>query len=344
MNVENFWKQLKHEQLHHLLHPQLDQLVFILIYKVTPMYIQWMDFLPPGTRLGCSKSPSPSQISYKENWAELRGKQCMMMYNRHHLCKHLVHTVESSVGKPPPKFWIQVSQWRVKPLYKHEALQGAGLVDTGEESGSITDAPTLADTPSSETTAPVSHTSTTCCWLNELPIEISHPHEQSVELNTEINNQGGTYTVDNTDFNITNPLLADWGPNGLGPDADGFSSQPGSSCATTPSNYEEDSIENEIDEVVDKLLARASELEEAARIIREQAPYRNTIWLKSLARRNIGKDVSAFVSDIQKHTGAHVRDNTWGDGSNRKGRGKEEERQRVANTMGYQMVEREGGE
>ncbi|KAL0564047.1 hypothetical protein V5O48_018010 [Marasmius crinis-equi] len=39
MNVENFWKQLKHEQLHHLLHPRLDQLVFILINKVSPMYL-----------------------------------------------------------------------------------------------------------------------------------------------------------------------------------------------------------------------------------------------------------------------------------------------------------------
>ncbi|KAK1221042.1 hypothetical protein PQX77_016154 [Marasmius sp. AFHP31] len=390
MSVENFWKQLKHKQLHHLLHPRLDQLVFILIYKVTPMYIQRMDFLAPEACLGCEKSLSPFQASFKKNWAELREKsvrdgaselyhteitdwscRCgQQMYNRHHLCKHLVHAVESSVGRPPPKFWIQISRRRVKPLYKHEALQGleTHLVDASEDSGSITDGddnifqgkwnvlrggggwkgltkssllgkhsrilsdpPTPAtDTPSSNT-APLPQTSITHRWLNEPSIEINHLHEQSVELNTD--NQEGTYTANNTeDFNTVDPLLVDWDPNELGADMDGFSTQPSSSRATTPSNYEEDDINNEIDEVVDKMLMRAGELEEAARIIWEQAPYRNTIWFNSLARCDIGKDVSKFVSDIHKHIGAHVRDNTWGNGSNRQGRGKGEERQWVVNT------------
>ncbi|THV01357.1 hypothetical protein K435DRAFT_565736, partial [Dendrothele bispora CBS 962.96] len=39
MNVENFWKQLKHDNLHHILHPRLDQLVWILIHEVTPSYL-----------------------------------------------------------------------------------------------------------------------------------------------------------------------------------------------------------------------------------------------------------------------------------------------------------------
>ncbi|KAL1744254.1 hypothetical protein HDZ31DRAFT_39137, partial [Schizophyllum fasciatum] len=38
MTVENFWKQLKHNHLHHLVHPRLDHLVYILIYHVTPAY------------------------------------------------------------------------------------------------------------------------------------------------------------------------------------------------------------------------------------------------------------------------------------------------------------------
>ncbi|KAJ7572871.1 hypothetical protein C8J56DRAFT_1138078, partial [Mycena floridula] len=38
MTVENFWKQLKHDFLHHIVHPRLDQLVWILIYEVNPAY------------------------------------------------------------------------------------------------------------------------------------------------------------------------------------------------------------------------------------------------------------------------------------------------------------------
>ncbi|KAJ7578860.1 hypothetical protein C8J56DRAFT_797046, partial [Mycena floridula] len=38
MTVENFWKQLKHDYLHHIIHPRLDQLIYILIYDVTPAY------------------------------------------------------------------------------------------------------------------------------------------------------------------------------------------------------------------------------------------------------------------------------------------------------------------
>ncbi|TRM55827.1 hypothetical protein BD626DRAFT_415298, partial [Schizophyllum amplum] len=38
MTVENFWRQLKHNDLHHLIHPRLDQLVYILAWKVTGAY------------------------------------------------------------------------------------------------------------------------------------------------------------------------------------------------------------------------------------------------------------------------------------------------------------------
>ncbi|TDL13629.1 hypothetical protein BD410DRAFT_735091, partial [Rickenella mellea] len=39
MNVENFWRQLKHDYLHHFLRPRLDQLVYILMNIVTPAYM-----------------------------------------------------------------------------------------------------------------------------------------------------------------------------------------------------------------------------------------------------------------------------------------------------------------
>ena len=53
--MENFWKQLKHNHLHHMLRPRLDLLVWILIVKVTPEYISHAEVLEDTHRLGCSK-------------------------------------------------------------------------------------------------------------------------------------------------------------------------------------------------------------------------------------------------------------------------------------------------
>jgi hypothetical protein len=39
MNFEDFWRQLEHDFLHHLFHPRLDQLVWILISNLTPEYV-----------------------------------------------------------------------------------------------------------------------------------------------------------------------------------------------------------------------------------------------------------------------------------------------------------------
>ncbi|KAJ7764471.1 hypothetical protein B0H14DRAFT_2403339 [Mycena olivaceomarginata] len=39
MNIENFWKQLKHGFLHNHVRPRLDQLIWILITQVTPAYL-----------------------------------------------------------------------------------------------------------------------------------------------------------------------------------------------------------------------------------------------------------------------------------------------------------------
>lgn len=52
MNVENFWKQLKHGFLHNHLRPCLDQLVWILITKVTPAYLARVQILNDGHRPG----------------------------------------------------------------------------------------------------------------------------------------------------------------------------------------------------------------------------------------------------------------------------------------------------
>ncbi len=38
MTVENFWRFLKHKTLCHLLHPRLNQLIWLLITKVNPRF------------------------------------------------------------------------------------------------------------------------------------------------------------------------------------------------------------------------------------------------------------------------------------------------------------------
>ncbi|KAL0564046.1 hypothetical protein V5O48_018009 [Marasmius crinis-equi] len=331
---------------------------------------------------------TPLQVSFKQVWAIMRLKavddsalltyqtdihqwtcRCRSQkYNRHHVCKHLVHAVESSIGKPSSKFWIEVTRRRVQPLYQHAELQG-GSLETG--SGSITDGddniyaggknllkggggwkgivaaakslvtrkrkqaesdpspPTSAPGPSTNTrrrlNPPVNHPIDSNSLLRDGSVDCEVFFEDSSEV-------GETHAG----ISGTDSALAELPP------VDDFLSR-SSSRATTPSNYEEDEINNEIDEAIEEMLQRADELEEAARIIREQTNLRNRVWFKSLARRDIGRDISNFVSDIKKHTRAHIRANEWADGSHTGGRGKGVERRRVANTMGYQMIEEEGG-
>jgi hypothetical protein len=122
MNVENFWKQLKHDNLHHILHPRLDQLVWILIHKVTPSYINRITELDPISRLSHSHSLTPFQKGFKTDWKKLFTRpiknseryttnvdtwtcNCgQQKYNSHALCKHLVQ----AVNKPSAKFFQQV--------------------------------------------------------------------------------------------------------------------------------------------------------------------------------------------------------------------------------------------
>jgi hypothetical protein len=72
----------------------------------------------------------------------------------------------------------------------------------------------------------------------------------------------------------------------------------------------------------------------AAEIMRAQANARNLIWMSSIVKRNVGKDVSLMVADIRRYESTgQKRDNTWGK------RGDKEANRRVANTMGYQLPE-----
>lgn len=160
MNVENFWRQLKHDYLHHVARPRLDTLVWFLIYKVTPSYFARSEILDDCYRMGRSKQLTTYQKYFKSSWKnlqkrEISGKPYITKVNEwtctcgrqkfdtHHLCKHLVQAVPD----PPIYFWRQVIRRRILPIYRHPALipkasDNACITNVGEleaDGGNITD-------------------------------------------------------------------------------------------------------------------------------------------------------------------------------------------------------------
>jgi hypothetical protein len=154
MGVENFWRQLKHNYLHHVARPRLDHLVWILIYKVTPSYFARTQILDNTHRLGRSKSLTTYQRAFKTSWLTLMKKDIrnkpyttdvrtwtcncgQQKYHCHHLCKHLVQ----AVGLPDKRFFRTVVRRRVVPIYQHPllVLKGSTPGEYVEPDGAITD-------------------------------------------------------------------------------------------------------------------------------------------------------------------------------------------------------------
>lgn len=71
MGVENFWWQLKREFLHNVPRPSIDQLVFILINKVTPAYFARFSTYGSTYAPGISKPLTPAQRMLKKSWNTL---------------------------------------------------------------------------------------------------------------------------------------------------------------------------------------------------------------------------------------------------------------------------------
>ena len=137
MTTENFWKQLKHDFLHYLVHPCLDQLVWILITQVYPAYMACSEKLEDGYCLGRSRELSTYQRMFKgtwkavakakmsewsyetnvENWQYNCGHQ---KYDAHHLCKHLVHAVNTE--SLSVSFWSEIHCCCTVPIYQHPLL------------------------------------------------------------------------------------------------------------------------------------------------------------------------------------------------------------------------------
>ncbi|KAJ7847122.1 hypothetical protein B0H14DRAFT_3867552 [Mycena olivaceomarginata] len=89
----NFWRNLKHETLHHFVHPRLDQLVYLIAVEVLPYTEAKMQIFETDFRPGRAKALTPYCKAFKKCWKMLAQK-----YNAFLLCKHLVQAFD-----PPHK-------------------------------------------------------------------------------------------------------------------------------------------------------------------------------------------------------------------------------------------------
>lgn len=135
MNVENFWRQLKHDFLHHHLRPRLDELVYVLVANVTPAYLERAEILDDDRRFSRAQPLTTYQKYFKTSWAHLKSIPCSsrdyetdittwtcncgaQKYNAHLLCKHLVH----AVPEPSPQFFAEIHRRRTLPIYRHHEI------------------------------------------------------------------------------------------------------------------------------------------------------------------------------------------------------------------------------
>ncbi|KAJ7460480.1 hypothetical protein B0H11DRAFT_2242054 [Mycena galericulata] len=152
MSVENFWRNLKHETLHHFVHPRLDQLVYLIAVEVLPYTEAKMQIFETDFRPGRAKALTPYRKAFKKCWKMLAlrplGNQVYITnlstwtcscgqqkYNAFLLCKHMVQAFHS----PHPDFFHEVVRRRVTPFYSHHLLHPKdgselNLVDSGSVS------------------------------------------------------------------------------------------------------------------------------------------------------------------------------------------------------------------
>ncbi|KAJ7804221.1 hypothetical protein B0H14DRAFT_3775469 [Mycena olivaceomarginata] len=320
MNVENFWKQLKHGFLHNHVRPRLDQLIWILITQVTPAYLARANTLNDGHRLGRSKALTPFQKTFKSEWIRLESVttredadekyitrvdrwtctcKAQAMHSCH-LCKHLVQ----SLPHPPAKFWMEVVRRRTLPLYHHPALVIPGSQWIEPADGSITDG-----------------------------------DDHAFRTRSNVLAGGGGWR----ELDFSTPSLLGKRARPVIPEVDGSSSDDAAEVQRMffPSfNGEHSDNEEEvnfnfsfqIDGYSAHLLKRAEEFERAAAIFRAQVPHRNRIWMSSMVKQDVGRDVGNLVKDIHRYeSSSRVRDTTWA-----RKKGDKEEQRRIKNTMGYQ--------
>ncbi|KAF8187532.1 hypothetical protein BJ912DRAFT_970082 [Pholiota molesta] len=297
MGIENFWHQLKHNYLHNTPRPRLDHLVHVLIHNVSSSYLARLKILQDDYRIRRSKPLNTFQTYFKQNWIKQFNKELghttyetdvanwtctcgSQKFDRHHLCKHLVH----AVPQPGIKFWREIRRRRVSPLYRHPALIQIGQSDDSLEEptvGSITDGDDY-DTGVART------------GKRKL-----RPNDLELDQTTSSASTASKRSAGDSDIEMITQEQFERRDRALSYDSDG---------------------EQERQNFRAELLKQADALEYAAKMFRRQATEtRNSdIWIASIVRRKVAQPVVDLVADVRRHekTG-RTRDTTWGQGKDK---------------------------
>ncbi|KAJ7191824.1 hypothetical protein B0H12DRAFT_1004452, partial [Mycena haematopus] len=295
MTVENLWKRIKHIDLHNITHPRLDQLVHILIYKVTPAIDARLEHLDSLHQLGRARAPTTLQASFKKSWNILAKRKIRrtdyavdierwtcscghQKYNAHHLCKHLVQAV------PPPSvnFWVEINRRRTMPLYRHPELHSKdeprGEFDEFED-GCVTDGDDQV-------------------WTGDKSMLSGGLWRKLAEDAGTILGKRGRQEAD------SGPELAQVPCTDINADAP--------STQRAALRDPEGLAEHEQDEQVEWIKERARKLRQAAEMLEKQAEAGASLWMTSISRRDVGRDAVDMVDDIARDRGSHrPRDTTW---------------------------------
>ncbi|PPQ78411.1 hypothetical protein CVT26_007765 [Gymnopilus dilepis] len=337
MGVENFWRQLKHKFLHNIARPRLDQLVWILIHDVAPAYYAQMKKLDNSYRLGRSKSLTTYQVAFKKAWLKLLSADLgsvsyktdvenwtcncgQQKYQCHHLCKHLVQ----AVGRPDKRLFSSITRRRVAPIYRHPliVLKGSNPGIYFEPDGAVTDGD--------------DHT-----WSGNRELLAGDEEPWHAIIGNAPNAKGNARKRPREEIEPENPIHSPKQARAIEV-IDLTNSSPGQAEFELPS-MEVDIPERasssvgygsgdelEVDELRDRLQERAERLIRAGQIIMSQIPHNNLVWMRSIDRRDLGRDAIDMADDVDRFERAgRNRDTTWAQGKSKA------ERRRAMNTMGY---------
>ncbi|KAF8166757.1 hypothetical protein K438DRAFT_1984040 [Mycena galopus ATCC 62051] len=253
MTVKNLWERIKHTGLHNLTHPHLDQLVYLLIYQITPA----IDVL----EYPCVK-----------RWKCFCGHQ---KYNAFHLCKHLVQAVPD----PSVNFWVEVNRRRTMPLYRNPELHP---IDEPRGEFSALDDGCVTDGDDQVWTGDKSMLS------------------------------GGRWHLltKNAETILGKRVRED--------------------TNSSPEVSQEGLDEHKDDERREWLKERVLKFRQVAEMMEKQAEGGTSLWMSSISRRDIGRDVADMVDDIMRDRATHrPRETTWARAEDQIAA------RRQANTMGY---------
>ncbi|KAG6819142.1 hypothetical protein H0H93_014943 [Arthromyces matolae] len=340
MNVENFWRQLKHDYLYRIARPRLDHLIWILINKVTPAYVARAEILDDSYRLGRARPLTTYQTYFKKSWKELLERKVSnkvyqisikdftcscgrQKYDAHLLCKHLVQSIEL----PSTRFWCQVIRRRTLPFYHHKELKPKEGSSSGSDADDAHVDGGITDGDDHEWTGDAEILEGGGGWSELLGQsgEASKTSKRKRARNSTEKDQSPRITEKSKRARVEAEII------------DLTSSSPGpipvddipEVRSSSPLEYGSEDEYN-TDLLREKIKAKALAFKKASEILLDPSFQPDHLLLKYIAEGKLGNDVVEWVEDINRveKTG-RKRDTTWALGKGRR------EKQRARNTMGY---------